>query len=207
MDKDTEALSLLTDAIASMLCEGVKSLDPLVVAAAHDMNHSYFHGMEEPDLLTIHDRLSGYTKSEKQAAAQLLMFAEREANEFYSDWISGSTGSALPPVIVKNAIFATPLMLKLDVPFREPRKVSKGVYALFASVEDTSFEVFMGRIMLEETTMAEATGVDLSHLLWIGQNVDRLLPFIGQFRLIQSMDREVCESLLNGASGLATGTI
>jgi hypothetical protein len=171
------------------------------------MQSSYFKGMNTSELSAVHQRLSGYTKSEKRATSNLLLVAERSANKSYSNWISGGAESSIPLYVVRNAVYAARPMLNLEVPFQEPDRIARFIHVLFESVEDETAETFLGRFIAEEVTRAKVPSYDINHLTWIGENEERLLPFLKHFRALGSMDRATCDSALNGASALHTGAL
>lgn len=204
---DTKEMSITLDEIVSMLSESLQTVDPEVVARTRGMQSSYFKGMSTSELSAIQHRLSSYTKGEKRATANLLLVAEREANKSYSNWINGGADSNVPLYVVTNIVFAARSMLKLEVPYQEPNRVARFINTLFESAESESAEVFIGRFIAGEVTRSKVPSYDLSHLTWIGENEERLLPFVDHFRDIGSMDRAACDSVLNGASALHTGAL
>lgn len=207
MDTSKDTAATLLDAVVTLLSEGVRSVDPEVLSRARVMQSSYFKGMDESDLSAVKQRLSGYTVSEKRATANILLVAEREANGSYSNWIDGGADSNVPLHVVLKSIFAARSMLKLEVPAQEPNRVSRFIHALFASAEDESAQVFVGRFITEEVTRSKDLPYDHAHLTWVAENEERLLPFADHFRTIGSLDRATCDSVLNGASALHTGAL
>lgn len=205
--EETKETTVTMEDIVSMLSESIQTVDPEVVARTRVMQSTYFKGMGASELSAIRQRLSDYTKSEKRATANLLLVAEREANKSYSNWINGGADSNIPLHVVRNTVFAARSMLKLEVPYQEPNRVARFVHTLFGSDESETAETFVGRFITEEVTRSKGPFHDLSHLTWIGENEGRLLPFVDHFRDIGSMDRAACDSVLNGASALHTGTL
>lgn len=205
--EDTKEMSITLGEIVSMLSESLQTVDPEVVARTRVMQSSYFKGMSTSELSAIQHRLSSYTKGEKRSTANLLLVAEREANKSYSNWINGGADSNVPLYVVMNIVFAARSMLKLEVPYQEPNRVARFISTLFESAESESAEVFTGRFIAGEVTRSKVLSYDLSHLTWIGENEERLLPFVDHFRDIGSIDRAACDSVLNGASALHTGAL
>lgn len=197
----------LLDAVVSLLSEGIRTVDPEVVSRTRIMQASYFKGMTDTELSGIRQRLASYTTGEKRATTNLLLVAEREANQSYGNWISGGADSNLPRHTVRKAVFAARSMLRLEVPVTEPNRVSRFIYTLFDSPEEEAMEVFVGRFIADEVTRSKDPSYDESHLAWIAANEERLLPFVEHFQTTGSMDRLLCDSVLQSASALHTGAL
>lgn len=200
----TEAI----DAIAAMLCGQLKTEDQNINARLLRLHRTYFPAMEQSDIEWVLGRLEGYQPDVRHLLALLLMSTERESNDSYREWLrSSELPSVLPPHTIMKATFAAPVMHALSIPVQAIREMPKGVQTLLSAPEDEPVEVFAGRVFTDEVTDGLASSYDINHLDWIGRNVKRLLPFTTNFRNIRSVDRDVCDTLLQGHSSLSSGVL
>lgn len=197
----------LLNAIVDLLGNGVRTSDPETIAIVRGMQESYFRGMGDDALSSILARLQEYGTNELQATNNMLVIAEKEANQSYDAWINGSVGSSIPMHTVHKAVFSVRIVMKLDVQVQKPHKVSRFLHALFESPVDETPEGFAGHVVVETFTGSKDLSYDSSHLEWVASNVDLLLPFREYFATLGSMERSLCDSVLNSASALHSGNL
>lgn len=196
------------DGIVDMLSQSLKTHDLQTANHMKRVQRTYFHSFDASDLDRLHSLLASYTPEERHGCADLLLIIERELNDRYSSWLKyGTMPSDIPPHMVIKIIRSIPAMLALPVPLRSAHRVSVATYMINSGRPDESAEAFTGRVIAGELAGRTCDGYSPEHLEWIAANLHSLLPFKEKFKRARSVDRELCDRLIETHPSLVTGVL